>query len=66
MPSLDIDVSVEFEVWCSCGAGLCRQTTVDGTSITVEPCEACCEKARDEGYDEGSEAGYAKAMAEET
>ena len=45
--------SIEFEVWCSCGNGLCNQTTEVRGGICVEPCEKCLEKARDEGYDNG-------------
>jgi len=56
MPTL----SLEFEVFCACGTGLCRQTT-EGSNmhsqyITIEPCSTCLEKEREEGYDEG----YAK------
>ena len=50
-----IDVNVSVEVWCSCGAGLCGQSsTVSGyggdRGIQVEPCEKCLEQARDEGF----------------
>jgi len=50
--------SIEFEVWCSCGAGLCNQTKDVRGGIQVEPCENCLEKARDEGYDKGYSEGY--------
>ena len=55
MPTLNLD----FGVYCSCGAGLCRQTKEGQTPgrgmpfITVEPCQHCLEVARQEGYDEG-------------
>jgi len=55
MPSLPC----EFEVYCSCGEGICNNAT-EGTKgsshcITMEPCEKC----QDAKYDEGYEAGYA-------
>lgn len=63
--------SIEFEVWCDCGNGLCNSTTVDigkyGTRVTLEPCEKCLEKKRQEGYDEGysdgKESGYDKGYS---
>lgn len=45
--------AVEFEVWCSCGEGLCNQSTDVKGGIKVEPCEKCLSVARDEGHDEG-------------
>ena len=45
--------TVEFEVWCSCGEGLCRQTKNVRGGVEVEPCEKCLEAAREEGRDEG-------------
>jgi len=47
---------IEFEVWCSCGNGLCNQTTNVRGGVEVEPCEKCLERAKDEGYNEGYEA----------
>lgn len=45
-----------FNVYCAtCGAGLCNQTSVNGPDISVEVCQACLTKAKDEGYDEGYE-----------
>jgi len=56
MPSF----SVEFEVYCSCGEGLCAQSEGKngghGPSVTVEPCSKCLERAKEEGYDEAAEA----------
>ena len=55
---------VEFEVYCSCGAGLCQQSTGSndrkhgGAMVTVEPCERCVQKARDEAGGEGYDRGY--------
>ncbi len=57
------EMSVEFEVWCGCGNGLCGQVTTRVSAnrsipqIVVEPCERCLDKARDEGEDDG----YAQA-----
>ena len=48
---------LEFEVWCSCGEGLCNQTTDRKGGIIVEPCEKCLDKAKDEGYDDGYDKG---------
>jgi len=44
--------SLEFEVYCECGAGLCRQTRVKGDRVIVEPCAQCLEAARDKGKDD--------------
>jgi hypothetical protein len=59
MPAL----TLEFEVYCSCGEGLCHLTKTSdddryhrGPSITVEACPKCIERAKSEGYDEGCEA----------
>jgi hypothetical protein len=64
MPSFEADVTVEFEVWCSCGAGLCNQCSTNGTSVTVEPCEKCLEKEHDDAYDEGKADGRSEAEEE--
>ena len=45
--------SIEFEVWCSCGNGLCGQAKDRKDGIEVEPCKKCLEAAREEGYNEG-------------
>jgi hypothetical protein len=56
MPTLNL----EFEVYCSCGAGLCLNSTEGSTSrsqyITITPCEKC----QDEKYDEGYNNGYSQ------
>jgi len=60
MPTFD----VEFEVFCSCGEGLCNQSVASNTPrglfVTVEPCEKCKTASYDEGYDKG----YADAEKE--
>ena len=55
MPVLE----VEFEVFCSCGAGLCNNAT-EGKNrhsqyITVEPCSNCLDSSHEEGREEGYE-----------
>ena len=50
--------AVYFEVWCSCGSGLCNQTKDVKGGVEVEPCKDCLEKARDEGYATGYDKGY--------
>jgi len=50
--------AIEFEVWCSCGNGLCGQCTDTRGGIVVEPCEKCMEAAGGEGYDSGYDVGY--------
>jgi len=49
---------ISFEVYCSCGNGLCRQTDVKGSKVYIEPCEKCLQKAKDEGYESGYDNGY--------
>ena len=53
MPSL----SLEFEVYCSCGAGLSNQSDTGtgrhGQFITVDPCQKCLEEQYDLGYAKG-------------
>lgn len=50
-----IEVSIDFEVWCSCGNGLCAQSQNKRGGIQVEPCERCLKDAWDEGYSEGQD-----------
>lgn len=49
------EISIDVEVWCSCGEGLCNQSSAEhrGRGIVVEPCGKCLEIAKQEGYDEG-------------
>ena len=55
MPEITVDISV----YCSCGEGLCNQSTSESNryefSITVEQCERCRNKAYEEGLDKGYE-----------
>jgi hypothetical protein len=57
------EMMIDFDVYCSCGEGLCNQTTVSqdyrgNISIKVEPCERCLARARNEGEDVGYNRGY--------
>lgn len=47
--------TIEFEVWCSCGNGLCNQTKEKKGGIIVEPCEKCLDRAHRDGHEEGYE-----------
>ena len=39
--------SIDFEVWCGvCGSGVCRDTEVEGTKLTVT-CRTCKEELAD-------------------
>ncbi len=53
MPTME----VEFEVFCSCGAGLCQQSVVEngrrGQRVTVEPCARCLERSKESGFGDG-------------
>ncbi len=64
MPSFE----VEFEVYCSCGMGLCQQSegknTRTGLIVTVQPCEECLKKAKEEGWDKGYYEGWEKGYAD--
>jgi hypothetical protein len=59
----------DFEVWCSCGEGLCRQTEVsygrNGASVVIEPCEKCVAAADEAGYERGFEEGNEAAGSRE-
>lgn len=57
MPDVTCEVTVEVEVWCSCGNGLCRQSTGGESAITVEPCEKCLQLRGEEEYERGYDAG---------
>jgi hypothetical protein len=47
---------ISFSVYCErCGEGLCYGTTVDGTNVSVEPCENCIAEATSNGFDKGYE-----------
>lgn len=55
------ELSVDFDVYCSCGAPLCDQTDVSqdryGAKLTVEPCQKCLDEARDNGFNDGWKEG---------
>jgi hypothetical protein len=51
VPSIDVD----FEVYCdNCGAGLCRDTRVRGTTIHVSPCSNCMDNEYERGKADAS------------
>lgn len=57
------EIEVQVEIWCSCGEGLCNQSTPGkdrhgDPKITVEPCQKCLDSARDDGRESGREEGY--------
>ncbi|KKL71095.1 hypothetical protein LCGC14_2098320 [marine sediment metagenome] len=64
------EVNVEVEVYCSCGEGLCNQTTTGQTPgrgqpfFTVEACTTCLAKERDEGFQAGQDAAVEEAEKE--
>ena len=67
MPSIE----AEFELFCGgCRAGICNNATEGKTKgrgmpyFEIEPCDACLEKARDEGKDKGYEEGKAEGYEE--
>lgn len=60
MPSFE----VEFEIYCSCGNGLCGQSTTKGMKVIVEPCEECKAKEYDSGYNKGYDEGYDEGYAD--
>jgi len=47
-------LKLEFEVYCSCGNGLCGNSTEGANRysqyITIEPCEKCKDNSYEEGY----------------
>lgn len=52
------EITVDIVVECSCGNNLSGQAAggsdyKGNPVITVEPCEKCMERARNEGYAEG-------------
>jgi hypothetical protein len=53
MPEIEVDI----EIWCSCGEGLCNQSSVKkarhGNGFVVEPCQKCLDRAEAKGYDSG-------------
>ena len=63
MPSIALDVleetKGEFEVFCTCGNGMCSQTDIRYSwqrrfpQAVVTPCPFCLDKAHEEGYQQG-------------
>lgn len=56
--------SIDFEVFCEmCGAGLCRNTSVNGTSIYVSPCRNCMDSEADDAAEKAYSAGFVDGEA---
>lgn len=61
MPLFKAEVEVDFEVFCTCGAGLCGQSqgrqsrTRNEPQVEVTPCEDCLSLARKETAEEAKE-----------
>jgi len=61
------EIVIDFEVWCSCGNGLCSQTDVQygrsDPTVVIEPCENCLIDARNEGFQKGYDEGFRDGCA---
>ena len=60
MPEVQItvpDININLDIYCSCGNGLCSQSSLSysrgGYQVTIDPCEKCLERAEHEGYIKG-------------
>ena len=70
----EMEITLEFEVYCSCGEGLCGQTETRRSrnrgmpQLVVEPCEKCLGRAEtkgsDKSYEQGRDQGYKEGLAE--
>lgn len=64
MPEIKAEVTVtseiEFEMYCTCGAGICGNAEVrysrsrNYPQVVVKPCESCMQARYDEGLADGS------------
>jgi len=58
------EFSVDFEVFCSCGAPLCNKSEGRNSrnrglpQVVVSPCEKCLQKEYDAGYEDGHKQGH--------
>jgi hypothetical protein len=63
MPELEVTLggTIDFEVFCACGNGLCSSTEVrqqnGRNKLIVEPCEKCLLQEYDDGYHKGYDEG---------
>ncbi len=62
MPSFDINLDIEFEIYCdTCNAGLCNNSTIGFTRnrnqrmVRVKACDNCINDAESRGYQRGLE-----------
>lgn len=58
------EVSVDVQVWCECGEGLCGQSSGGDSAVTVDPCEKCLDERGTTEYDSGYNTGYADGYDE--
>lgn len=62
------EITVEIEIQCSCGNGLCNQSTGSldsrGPRFTVDPCQRCLESMRGKAYADGESAAEDRANKE--
>lgn len=62
------EVSVDIDIYGSCGKHICQNATGGSKHgrpcFIVEPCPDCLEKAKDEGDTEGYERGLADVKLE--
>ena len=51
----EVEVTIDIEVWCDCGEGLCNQSVTErhGRGIVVTPCEKCMEVEYERGRGDG-------------
>ena len=53
------EIGIEIEIYCTCGEGLCNQSSAGKTKgreqpyFEVGPCELCLKKERELGYEDG-------------
>jgi hypothetical protein len=62
VPSFSTE-DIDFSVYCSCGEGLCNQSTTsqrgNRNDLTIKPCQKCLDDAERKGYERGYEEGFA-------
>lgn len=57
-------MSIDLDVYCTCGNLLGSEFNTRTGRIEVEPCGDCLQEAKDKGYEEGEEAGYSRGLEE--
>jgi hypothetical protein len=67
--TIEAPIDVDFEVFCSCGNGLCNQSETRSSrhrgtpQVVVEPCEKCLASARTDGATEGADSREGEIIA---